>query len=253
MKLCYFDLETTSLDTQTARIVEITISVHDGEHIAEFISELIDPGVPIPAEATKVHGITAAGLEAEDAQPFSLIAAQVQEVLDEGVVLVGYSSRRFDTVILDAELQRAGYPGLAKTDGRIDVPEIDLFEVWRQSEARSLIGAAKRFADVELDEGAHRSEPDTRVLPEILLGMMRAFGIESSEDAMEVSVPPWSVDRDGKFKRREDGKIVFAFGKNRDQPAAKHQNYLEWMLKSDFSPDTKSWIREFLGKLDGQG
>lgn len=60
----YVDTETTGLDTKNDKIVELTILpfrfLPDGVVLgAEYATSwLEDPGIPIPAEATKVHGIT---------------------------------------------------------------------------------------------------------------------------------------------------------------------------------------------------
>ena len=53
-----FDLETTGVQITRDRIVEISIlKVHpDGEE--ETKTRRINPGMPIPPEATQVHGIS---------------------------------------------------------------------------------------------------------------------------------------------------------------------------------------------------
>ena len=53
-----FDLETTGVQITRDRIVEISIlKVHpDGEE--ETKTRRINPGIPIPPEATQVHGIS---------------------------------------------------------------------------------------------------------------------------------------------------------------------------------------------------
>ena len=56
--IVFFDLETTGVDTSKDRIVEISMIkiMPDGE---EFVrTRKINPEMPIPPEATAVHGIT---------------------------------------------------------------------------------------------------------------------------------------------------------------------------------------------------
>ncbi len=57
--LVILDTETTGVDTTNDRIVELAFQVyyHDGRDVKEYRT-LINPGVPIPAETTEVHGIT---------------------------------------------------------------------------------------------------------------------------------------------------------------------------------------------------
>lgn len=59
--IAVIDTETTGTDPAVARIVEIAVVVVDGLGTAEPSVELhtrVNPGSPIPPDATKVHGIT---------------------------------------------------------------------------------------------------------------------------------------------------------------------------------------------------
>jgi hypothetical protein len=167
----------------------------------------------------------------------------------EGAVLCGYNIRRFDTLLLDAELRRAGKRGLPRDDnGKIATPEVDLYQLWVRHEARTLAGAAARFAGVTMGDEAHSASADTDVLPHMLEGMCQAFGLDPNNlDALaRLSVPDGCVDRDGKFTRREDGVVVFNFGQSKGQPVASNRSFLTWMLGKDFSEETKSYARAFL-------
>jgi DNA polymerase-3 subunit epsilon len=61
--------------------------------------------------------------------------------------------------------------------------------------------------------------------------------------------PPGAVDRSGKFVLRE-GKVVFAFGKHSGKPltevARTQRDYLEWILRSDFPDDARSYVERAL-------
>ena len=53
-----FDLETTGVDVNTDEVIEISaIRVRAGEPVEEF-STLVNPGRPIPFNATRINGIT---------------------------------------------------------------------------------------------------------------------------------------------------------------------------------------------------
>lgn len=56
--IIFFDLETTGVDTARDRIVEVSMIkiMPDGEEITR--TRRLNPGMPIPPEATAVHGIT---------------------------------------------------------------------------------------------------------------------------------------------------------------------------------------------------
>jgi DNA polymerase-3 subunit epsilon len=233
--ILFLDIESTGLDTSQDRIIELCLYPMGGSPS----SRRFDPEVPIPSEATAVHGITDA--DVRGMPKFRQVAASVQ-VLIAGKTLCGYSLRRFDSLILDAELRRAGQPGLSRDEhGRLEVPEIDLYELWHRHEPRTLVGAAKRFAGIDLED-AHSAMADTAVLPRVLAGMVGAFDLAgmSADDLCALSIPEGEVDRDGKFKRREDGVVVFNMGKHFGQPTARHPEFLRWMLSKDFSAETKA-------------
>lgn len=246
--LVFLDFEGTGTDPHSERIVEATF-FRLGE---EPFTTRINPGIPIPPEATAVHGIT--DEDVRHAPSFAMLAPRIQALI-AGATLVGYNLRRYDTVILDAELRRARQPGLPRgEDGRLCIPEIDLYQIWMRSEPRTLAGAAKRFAGVELGEDAHSAEADTLVLPQVLEGMLRTFELVdiSLEDLCALCVPDGEVDRDGKFRRREDRVVIFNFSNKRGSPAHDDPGLLHWMLGKDFSAETKALARALLDEIYGR-
>ncbi|MFF8919026.1 3'-5' exonuclease [Streptomyces sp. NPDC015032] len=84
------DTETTGL-TATSRIVEIAITTAAGEVL---LNTLLNPGEPIPAEATAIHGITDAMVE-EGAPTFSEILPRLTEALAGRRVVI--YNREYDT------------------------------------------------------------------------------------------------------------------------------------------------------------
>jgi DNA polymerase-3 subunit epsilon len=249
---CYLDCETTGLDPYHDRIVEITLlRVVPGAE-REALTTLVDPGMPIPPSATATHGITDA--DVASAPSFAEIAGDV-EGLVSGAVLVGYNSHRFDVPLIDAELRRASRAGLARDQhGAVSAPEIDLLLLWRAFEPRDLATAARRFAGVEHD-GAHRSKADAEILFGVLVGMLDGGlpGLDGDEAKLiEATRPADEIDRDGKFKRRDDGVAVFAFGKHDGRPVAEEMGYVDWMMSKDFSPETKAWCRRFREEQDAR-
>lgn len=233
-RVIFFDLETTGTDPYVDRICEFAFL--DGP---DSLVERVNPGVPIPAEATAVHGISDA--DVADSHPFVYWAPTIQALVHDAV-LCGFNSRRFDTVLLHNELLRAGEEGLPLDSvGRIMQPEIDLYELWLRHENRKLVTAAKRFGGIELGEDAHAADADTRVLPATLAGMCEAFGLdaENIEQLCALSVPDGAIDRDGKFVKK-DGVVCFNFGNRRGEPADSDLGLLEWVLRKDFNQETKA-------------
>ncbi|MDO4927710.1 MAG: 3'-5' exonuclease [Corynebacterium sp.] len=96
-----FDLETTSANPHEARIVTsalVEIS-HTGAHPREMLA---DPGVEIPAAATKIHGISTEKARAEGRDHAEVLAetiASIYKAWDEGKTLIVYNAA-FDLTVL---------------------------------------------------------------------------------------------------------------------------------------------------------
>jgi DNA polymerase-3 subunit epsilon len=58
MKFVAFDLETTGTKPQSDMIVEIGAVLFDGDRAVKGYGSLVDPGIPMPADASAVNGIT---------------------------------------------------------------------------------------------------------------------------------------------------------------------------------------------------
>ncbi|MEU1330879.1 3'-5' exonuclease [Streptomyces sp. NPDC005865] len=129
-----FDLETTGTDPSEARIVSgAVIEVKAGETLGHR-TWLADPGVPIPAEAVAVHGITDERAAAEG-RPAEEVADALADVLTSywqaGVPVVAYNAV-FDLSLLSAELRRHGLPSLRDRLGGADpAPVIDPYTIDR--------------------------------------------------------------------------------------------------------------------------
>jgi DNA polymerase-3 subunit epsilon len=107
-RLAAFDIETTGTDTENDRIVTAAISVVGGGEPTVSTNWLVDPGVPIPAEATAVHRITdervrTEGLPAD--QAVFEITETLAELIGQGIPIIAFNAR-FDLTILDREARR---------------------------------------------------------------------------------------------------------------------------------------------------
>lgn len=56
-KLIGFDLETTGVDPDTALLVSAAVVDYDDGERQDLVEWAIDPGVPIPEEASRIHGV----------------------------------------------------------------------------------------------------------------------------------------------------------------------------------------------------
>ncbi|MFB7597324.1 3'-5' exonuclease [Streptomyces sp. NPDC056160] len=132
-----FDLETTGTDPHEARIVTgAVIEVRAGEPLGRR-EWLADPGVPIPADAVAVHGISNERAAAEG-HPADRVADAIADVLTgywkTGVPVVAYNAA-FDLTLLSAELRRYGLPSLSERLGGAEPgPVVDPYTIDRAVE-----------------------------------------------------------------------------------------------------------------------
>ncbi|MFF2848332.1 3'-5' exonuclease [Streptomyces sp. NPDC058001] len=132
-----FDLETTGTDPREARIVTgAVIEVRAGQQLGRR-EWLADPGVPIPADAVAVHGISNEKA-ATEGRPADQVADAIADVLvtywKTGVPVVAYNAA-FDLTLLSAELVRHGLPSLRdRLGGRDPAPVIDPYTIDRTVE-----------------------------------------------------------------------------------------------------------------------
>ena len=112
--MIFFDTETTGLvkegttdPSQQPRIVELALirTDRDCRELSRFTT-LLNPGIPIPEEVVKVHGITDAAVA--DAPKFPAVLGRIISEFREDDTLVAHNLR-FDLMMLVYELQRIDF------------------------------------------------------------------------------------------------------------------------------------------------
>ncbi|MCX4827136.1 exonuclease domain-containing protein [Streptomyces sp. NBC_01016] len=162
-----FDTETTGPDPTEARIVTAALVVRGGGRDDTVMSWLINPGIPIPAEAAEIHGINDAKA-AEGADPKEAlddIAERLAAGLRYGMPVVAFNLS-FDWSVLAYDLARNGLPSMADRLAGIGVPAlVDPHVIDKQmnryvkgSGMRKLKPTAERYS-VELKDW-HTAEAD---------------------------------------------------------------------------------------------
>lgn len=100
-RMLSFDLETTSANPLEARIVTSALVRIDGSQV-DAKETLADPGVEIPEEAAKVHGITTEKARAEGRPHDEVLqetVAAIKQAWDEGLTLIVYNAP-YDLTVL---------------------------------------------------------------------------------------------------------------------------------------------------------
>ena len=101
------DLETTGLDAALDRVVSLAAVPMHGARLfgADALDRLVDPGRPIPARSTAIHGISDAMVAG--APGIGAVLPELAPLL-EGRVMVGHSIG-FDCAVLRREAVRCGF------------------------------------------------------------------------------------------------------------------------------------------------
>jgi DNA polymerase-3 subunit epsilon len=264
--LIVLDTETTGLDTTNDRIVELAFQVyyHDGRDVKKYRT-LVNPGVPIPAEATEVHGykdedfwlcrtcnaeLAGHPIDKSDEcvnwpcidprgwPTFKHLAPN----LAVGFTNVDYAGKniRFDLRILSAEFARAGVEWSIGDARIIDADRLEALLV-----PRSLTHLYKKYTD-QAFPGAHGAMADVEAVAEVIELQLNASLNDDGDllphdlDALHALQWPTMIDLEGKFCYVKDVPCFTRWGKYGGKPmTAADVGYWDWILSKDFPVETK--------------
>jgi DNA polymerase III subunit epsilon len=202
-RLAAFDVETTGIDPASDRIVTAAVSIVGGGLPAEDHAWLLDPGIPIPAGAIAVHGITNERVRAEGRDPREAveeIAAVLAAQLSAGVPVIAFNAR-FDLTCLDREARRhdlqplvdriGGAEGMLVVDPYVLDKQLDRFRRGKRT-----LGAVCTHYRVPLDE-AHAANADALAAARVAWRLGQAF-----QELRDVDLPTlhrqqivWAADQ----------------------------------------------------------
>lgn len=180
-----FDLETTGVDRENDRIVQAAVGRLDAssEPHKQMWQWIVNPGVPIPASATAVHGLTDAWVQAEGRPPteaVDLIAGELALHHNRGAPIVGMNLA-YDLTLLDRELHRYRLPSLEARLGRPVGPCVDVYVIdkWVDKYRK---GSRKLDALLEVygarTDGAHDAGNDALAAARVAYLMMRRASLD---------------------------------------------------------------------------
>jgi DNA polymerase-3 subunit epsilon len=234
--LVFFDLETTGTNIVSDRIVEISYLKIFPNGNEDSKTRRINPEMPIPPQATAIHGIT--DEDVKNAPTFKSIAKSLASQI-EGCDLAGYNSNRFDIPLLAEEFLRASVE-MDFTKRKF----IDVQTIFHKKEQRTLEAAYKFYCDKDL-ENAHTAEADTRATYEVLQSQLDKYPdlVNDIQFLSEYSAFTSNVDFAGRVVYNEQKKEVINFGKYKgrlvDDVLREDPGYYGWILQGDFPLYTK--------------
>lgn len=239
--IVFFDLETTGLNINKDRIIEISLLKVSPNGAEECKTRRINPEMPIPSESTRIHGIT--DEDVKDCPVFKEIAKSLAAII-EGCDLAGFNSNRFDIPLLVEEFLRA--------DVDIDLTKrkfIDVQTIFHKMEQRTLSAAYKFYCDKDL-QNAHSAEHDTIATYEVLQAQLDRYPDLQNDMKFlsEFSSFTNNVDFAGRMIYNETGEEIINFGKYKGRFVSEvldsDPSYYSWIMNGDFPLNTKKILTE---------
>ena len=234
--ICFFDLETTGINVAKDRIVEISILKVYPNGNRESKTWLVNPEMPIPKQASDIHGITDDKVAEEPT--FKELSREIYNMIKDSD-LAGFNSDRFDIPLLAEEMLRADVDFDMKNRMSVDVQTI-----FHKMEKRTLSAAYQFYCKKELNE-AHSAEADTLATYEVLESQIEKYE-ELENDVRFLSnftTRKQMADFAGFIIFDEDGEEAFSFGKHKGKKVEKvledEPGYFGWLLNADFPLYTK--------------
>lgn len=171
----YYDTETTGIRFEQDRIIEL--AAYDPEQDRTF-SALINPGIPIPPDATAIHHITDEMVAS--APSFKEVGADFIEFCGTGTVLLAHNNHAFDKKFLEAEFSR----------NSLVMPAWEWFDTlkWARKYRNDLpkhgLQVLREVYGIEENQ-AHRALDDVMVLYQVFSQMIDDLPIETLLSLME--------------------------------------------------------------------
>ena len=192
MREIVLDTETTGLDPETHRIVEIgCVELEGGQPSGRVFQRYLNPERDVPPESFRVHGLSEAFLA--DKPVFGDIVEELLAFLGDARLVI--HNAEFDIGFLNAELRRLGRAAVASECedtvalARREMPKRGYHGPF------GLDALCRRLGIAESDRGRHSAMEDARLLAQVyarLLGQgeQQGFGMEARVLAPGAARPP---------------------------------------------------------------
>jgi DNA polymerase III subunit epsilon len=169
------DTETTGRNPEQDRVIEVGCVFYRGGQLLDKKGWLINPGCPIPAEASAVHGIF--DQDVESCPPFEQVADEIASSL-LGYIPLAYNAE-FDRAFLQAEFKRSGTAPRAESALppalRSKVEWIDPLdwarEIQKEHKSRALGEVAERLGIALVN--AHRATDDAAAAGTVMVAFLK--------------------------------------------------------------------------------
>ncbi len=245
--LIILDLEATGDHIVKDRIVEIAmIKLHpDGKQ--EKYEKRINPKQPIPIEISEIHGIY--DFDVLKCPSFKDLANEIKEFISDSD-LGGFNSNKFDIPMLEEEFMRSGI-----SSDFIDKKLIDVQNIFHKMEKRTLIAAYKFYCNKDL-ENAHSAMHDAQATLDVLMAQIDRY--EELENHIEFlsefsKAGQRALDYANRISLNKENEPTINFGKHKGKLVKevfkKEPGYFSWIMKGDFSANTKACFQKIWDEI----
>jgi DNA polymerase-3 subunit epsilon len=200
------DVETTGLDPESDRVIEVAIIHMRGGVEEDRWSSLINPQCDLPPEVSRITGISPEDLV--NAPAFEAVCDELEARLKDRI-LVAYNLD-FDRAFLKQELERAGRAWSELT--YID-PLVFARELQRHQGSKRLTAVAERLG-IELKQ-AHRAADDALAAAQVLYAF--APKLPATLGELKLLQSQWATQQENEraaWKNRRDSGIESVIGAN---------------------------------------
>lgn len=222
LRAIYYDTETTGIKADSEYIVEI--AAYDPEQDRSF-ERFVNPGVPIPPQATAVHKITDEMVA--DAPGFDVVGQEFIDFCDGDVVLIAHNNDGFDIHFLRSEF---GRNDIAMPDWKF-LDTLKWARRYRPDLPRHALQFLREIYGIE-SNNAHRAFDDVVVLHKVFSMMIGDLTVDQIYALLN---KPRVIQH-------------MPFGKHQGQPIKKlPKSYVSWLAENGVfdKPENKELKHSF--------
>ncbi len=220
-KFICIDCETTGLDAQQDRVIEVAVMCFDAHQVYAQMETLINPECEIPETSIAIHHITPEMVK--DKPTIAQVLPDILQLIGNQII-VGHGVG-FDIDILAIAAERHGIPCIIRHNLYLDT--LRMARLYGESPINSLEHLRKHF-NIPL-EGAHRAMSDVVVNKEVFKRLAKRF--KTTEQLFDALSRPILMNTMplGKHKGRLLKEIPL--------------QYLQWISNKDFDQDLLYSVR----------
>lgn len=223
-KFVCIDCETTGLDAQQDRVIEVAVMCFDAQTIYAQLETLVDPECLIPETSIAIHHITPDMVQ--DKPTIAQVLPEILQMIGNHII-IGHGVG-FDIDILATAAERHSIPCTLRQNRFLDT--LRMARLYGESPVNSLEHLRKHF-NIPL-EGAHRAMSDVIVNREVFKRLSKRF--KTTEQLFEALARPILMTN-------------MPLGKHKGRPLREIPlQYLQWVANKDFDQDLLFSVRSEL-------